>query len=72
MNRLVRPDRVRSYDLADAVSYLRYYIRKNGRSVHKARIERWCKDYQKDTSDDVIRAVNGEYKRLYGEDGISG
>lgn len=72
MNRLVRPDQVVSYDLADAVSYLRYYVRKSGSAVPKTQIKRWCQDYQKDTSGDVIRAINKEYKRLYGEDGISG
>ena len=72
MNRLVRPDQLRPYDLPDAVAYLRYYIRKNGGPVPAARIKAWCRSYQKDTSNEVIRSINREYKRLYRTDGISG
>ncbi|KAI4257446.1 MAG: hypothetical protein L6R42_005656 [Xanthoria sp. 1 TBL-2021] len=71
MNRLVRPDQTRPYDLADAVSYLRYYIEKHGRPVSSARIKEWCRHYQKETSNEVIRAINEEYKRRYRTDGIS-
>ena len=71
MNRLVRLGQVRSYDVTDAASYLHYHILKHGGPVSAARIEGWCQAYQKDTSNDVIRAVKKEYQRLYGKDGIS-
>ena len=70
MNRLVRPDQARAYDVTDAASYLHYYIIKHGGPVSAARVQRWCQAYQKDTSKDVIRAVNKEYRRLYRKDGI--
>ena len=61
MNRLVRPDQARPYDLADAVSYLRRYIHKHGsRPVSKADVVAWCQGYQKDTSVEVMKAVNQE------------
>ncbi|KAL8924206.1 MAG: hypothetical protein Q9208_004170 [Pyrenodesmia sp. 3 TL-2023] len=71
MNRLVRPDQARPYDLSDAVSYLRHYIQKHGGPVSAARVKDWCQRYQKVTSDDVIRAINDEYRRRYWTDGIS-
>lgn len=70
MNRLVRPDQARPYDLGAAVSYLRCYTRKHGGPVSKARVKSWCRKYQKDTNDDVILAINREYKRVHGGDGI--
>lgn len=72
MNRLVRPAETRPYNVTDAVSYLHYYILKHGGPVSAARIKRWCQAYQKDTSNDVIRAVNKECRRLYRRDGIAG
>ncbi|KAL8864100.1 MAG: hypothetical protein Q9174_007470 [Haloplaca sp. 1 TL-2023] len=73
MNRLVRPDQARSYDLADAVSYLRRYIHKHGgRPVSKADVVAWCRGYQKDTSAEVMKAVNQEYRRVHGTNAISG
>lgn len=71
MNRLVRPDQARPYDLSDAVSYLRHYIQKHGGPVSAARVKDWCRRYQKATSNDVIRAINDEYTRRYRTDGIS-
>ncbi|KAL9137071.1 MAG: hypothetical protein Q9175_001719 [Cornicularia normoerica] len=72
MNRLFRPDQARPYDVTDAASYLHYHILRHGGHISAARIKRWCQGYQKDTSDDVIRAVNEEYRRLYGRNGIAG
>ena len=72
MNRLVRPGQARPYDVTDAASYLHCYILRNGGPVSAARVKRWCQEYQKDTSDDVIRAVKKEYRRLYERDGIAG
>lgn len=71
MNRLVRADQARSYDVTDAASYLHYHILKHGGPVSAARIQRWCQAYQKDTSNHVIRAVKKEYQRLYRKDGIT-
>ncbi|KAI4127890.1 MAG: hypothetical protein LQ341_006742 [Variospora aurantia] len=71
MNRLVRPDQVRQYDLSDAVSYLRNHIRKHGGPVPRARVTEWCRRYQKDTNDNVMRAINNEYRRRYRANGIS-
>ena len=71
MGRLVRPAQAQPYDITDAASYLRQHILKHGEPVSVAHIKRWCQDYQKDTSDDVIRAINTEYRGLYGEDGIT-
>ena len=72
MNRLVRPAERRPYDVSDAVAYLRRYILKHGGPVERACVWGWCRVYQKETSDDVMRAVNEEYRRLYGCDGIAG
>ena len=71
MGRLVRPVQAQPYDITDAASYLRQHILKHGGSVSEAHIKRWCQGYQKETSDDVIRAINIEYQGLYGEDGIT-
>lgn len=71
MDRLIRPAQAQPYDITDAASYLRQHILKHGGPVSEAHVKRWCQDYQKDTSDDVIRAVNVEYRRLYGGDGIT-
>ena len=71
MNRLVRERERRPYDVADAAAYLRQYVLRHGETVSKGSIWRWCDVYQKDTSEDVICAVNEEYRRLYGSDGIS-
>lgn len=71
MNRLVRADQARAYDLTDAVSYLHRYIQIHGGPISVALIKEWCKSYQKDTSDDVIRNIKKEYRRQYGADGIS-
>ncbi len=71
MNRLIRPDQARLYDITDAASYLHQYILRNGGPVSATRIKRWCQVYQKDTSNEVIRAVNKEYRRLYRRDGIA-
>ncbi|KAL9637392.1 MAG: hypothetical protein Q9164_002212 [Protoblastenia rupestris] len=71
MDRLVTHRRIRSHDLSDAVAYLHYYIQGHGRiSVSTARVKGWCQSYQMRTSDDVIKAVNKEYRRLHGKDGI--
>ena len=72
MNRLVRPGQARSYDVTDAASYLHYHILKHGGPVSAARVKRWCQAYQKDTSNDVLRVVNKEYRRLYRGEGIVG
>lgn len=72
MNRLVRPDQSPPYDFADVASYLHCYILEHGRPVSAARIKRWCQAYQKDTSNDMICAVNKEYRRLYRIDGVTG
>lgn len=71
MNRLARPDQIRPYDVIDAASYLHHHILRNGGPVSAARIKRWCQEYQKDTSDDIIRTVKKEYRRLYKTDGIA-
>ena len=71
MGRLVHPAQAQPYDITDAASYLRQHILKHGGPVSEAHIKHWCQDYQKDTSDEVIRTVNTEYRRLYGEDGIT-
>ena len=72
MNRLARASELhRPYDASDAASYLHYYIeRSNSGSVSATQVKQWCQDYQKSTSDAVIRAVNAEYRRLYRSDGI--
>ncbi|KAM0804881.1 hypothetical protein BDR22DRAFT_799805 [Usnea florida] len=71
MGRLIRPSQAQPYDVTDAASYLRQHILKHGGPVAEANIKRWCQDYLKDTSDEVILAVNIEYQHLYGEDGIT-
>ena len=71
MDRLVRPAQAQPYDITDAASYLRQHILKHGGPVSEAQIKRWCQDYLKDTSDEVIHAINIEYQHLYGEDGIA-
>lgn len=70
MNRLVRGDEARPYDLSDAASYLRHFILRHGGPVSVARIKEWCRNYAKNTDDEVIRAVAREYRRLHGEAGI--
>ncbi|KAL9127371.1 MAG: hypothetical protein Q9217_003743 [Psora testacea] len=71
MDRLTLQNRVRPYDLSDAVAYLHYYIhRHGGQPVTIATVKDWCHSYQKQTSDDVIKGVNREYRRCYGTDGI--
>ena len=72
MNRLVRPNEVRRYDVTDAASYLHQYILKHGGPVSPAQIKQWCQAYQKDTSNDAIRAVAKKYRRRYGSNGIAG
>ena len=72
MNRLVRRNEVRRYDVTDAASYLHRYILKHGGPVSPAQIKQWCQAYQKDTSNDAIRAVAKEYRRQYGSNGIAG
>jgi hypothetical protein len=70
MNRLVRGDEARPYDLSDAASYLRQFIQRHGGPVSVATIKNWCRYYAKSTDDEVIRATASEYRRLYGEAGI--
>lgn len=71
MNRLVRPDQARAYDLPDAVSYLRRYIEQHGGPVPAAVIRDWCRRYQKDTSDDVLKLIGSEYRKRYHTNGIT-
>ena len=72
LNRLVRRNEVRSYDATDAASYLHQYALRHGRPVSAAQIKWWCQVYQKDCNDHAIRAVQTEYRRLYGSDEIAG
>lgn len=71
INRLVRGDEARPYDLTDAVSYLRCFIQRHGGPIPVARVKRWCQEYQKTTTDDVIRSISREYMRIHGTAGIS-
>ena len=71
MGRLVRSAQAQPYDITDAASCLRQHILKHGGPVSEAHIKRWCQGYKKESSDDVIRAINMEYRGLYGEDGIT-
>ena len=72
MNRLVRQDELRPYDVTDAASYLHHHILKHGGPISAAQIKQWCEGYHKDTSDDAISTVKREYQRLYGSKGIIG
>ena len=71
INRLVRRDEVRPYDVSDAASYLHHHIGKHGGPVSASQIKRWCQAYQKEIDNDAIRAVKREYRFLYGKDGIA-
>ncbi|KAL9002477.1 MAG: hypothetical protein Q9188_004595 [Gyalolechia gomerana] len=71
MNRLVRPDQARPYDLPDAVSYLRRYIEQRGGPVPVAAIQDWCRRYQKDTNADVLQRIGSSYRERYGANGIA-
>ena len=71
VNRLVLHDHVQQHDLSDAVAYLHYYIQGHDRvPVTIATVKGWCQTYQKQTNDQVIKAVNKEYRRRYGANGI--
>ncbi|KAL9103242.1 MAG: hypothetical protein Q9163_001693 [Psora crenata] len=71
MNRLKLRDNVQPYDLSDAVAYLHYYIQGYGNvPVNQATVKEWCQNYQTEASDSIIKAVNREYRRRYGTDGI--
>ena len=64
----------RSYDLADAVTYLRRYITQTGggsKPVKVATIEGWARQFRHETKRDfLLRNVNSEYRRRYRCDGI--
>lgn len=71
LDRLVRRGELRPYDTTDAASYLHQYILSHAKPVTAAQVKRWCQAYHKGTSNDAIRAVNKEYRRLYGRKGIA-
>ncbi|OTB04342.1 hypothetical protein M426DRAFT_11717 [Hypoxylon sp. CI-4A] len=57
----------RPYDLADAVVYLHEHLRRAGQqtvSVHL--ICRWCQQYHKQVTNEVIQQVDEAYYRAYG------
>ncbi|RMZ81866.1 hypothetical protein DV738_g2078, partial [Chaetothyriales sp. CBS 135597] len=57
----------RPYDLEDAVVYLREHLRTTGRQTVDAReVREWCKRFNKNMTDEVLRHIDEEYYRKYG------
>ncbi|OAA54609.1 hypothetical protein SPI_08855 [Niveomyces insectorum RCEF 264] len=61
----------RSYDAADAVSYLHQHIRHNGnKAVTIQQIRAWGNQYRALVPDLVLRQINDLYTQTYGQHGI--
>ena len=57
----------RSYDLADAISYLHEYLRTSGQQTVSARkIFGWCQQYRKNVTEAVLQRVDEAYRQAYG------
>jgi hypothetical protein len=65
LNRLCESN-ARSYDIADAVSYLHQYLLANSRqTASAAEIKQWCRDFGKKVTDGVLDQVNARYNTTY-------
>lgn len=65
LNRLCESN-ARSYDIADAVSYLHEYLQTTGhRTVSAEEIKGWCRNFRKNVTDAVIDQVNAQYDQTY-------
>lgn len=62
---------VRSYDLSDAVAYLRRYVQTHDdQPISSKMIKKWAISYYKKTDTTIINQIAKEYRRIYGSDGI--
>ncbi|OAA59867.1 hypothetical protein SPI_06065 [Niveomyces insectorum RCEF 264] len=73
INRIIAGgDQSRSYDLADAITYLHQYIRgRQNRPVPVSQVLQWSRHYNHQVSEEFLRRnVNMEYRRLFGVDAV--